>query len=128
MTMIVSAIAAGMAYTARTETLSSQSYTTMTHARYGAESGLAAATNYLLSTPVRRTLAPGTATDPLTNYNTGFAPSPRHRRRRVGLQSGVPLKRRVSRATPGLELSGQRRRHGISARRRTARWRWATAR
>src|SRR5215203_789516 len=35
MTMIVSAIAAGMAYTARTETLSSQSYTTMTHARCG---------------------------------------------------------------------------------------------
>ena len=73
LTMIVSAIAAGMAYTARTETLSSQSYTTMTHARYGAESGLAAATNYLLSTPYA-TLAPGTVSDPLTNYNTGFAP------------------------------------------------------
>jgi Tfp pilus assembly protein PilX len=73
LTMIVSAIAAGMAYTARTETLSSQSYTTMTHARYGAESGLAAATNYLLSTPYAL-VAPGTATDPLTNYNTGFAP------------------------------------------------------
>ena len=51
MTMIVSALAAGMAYVARAETLSSQSYTTMTQARYGAESGLAAATNYLLSTP-----------------------------------------------------------------------------
>ena len=73
MTMIVSAIAAGMAYTARTETLSSQSYTTMTHARYGAESGLAAATNYLLSTPYAN-LAPGTVSDPLTNYDTAVAP------------------------------------------------------
>ena len=60
MTMMVSALAASMAYVARTETLSSQSYTTMAHARYGAESGLAAATNYLLSTPYAVT-APGPA-------------------------------------------------------------------
>jgi hypothetical protein len=49
MTLIVSALAASMAFVARTETLSSQSYTTMAQARYAAESGLAAATNYLLS-------------------------------------------------------------------------------
>jgi hypothetical protein len=73
MTMIVSALAASMAYVARTETLSSQSYTTMAHARYGAESGLAAATHYLLSTPYAVT-APGTGPDPLTNYNTNFSP------------------------------------------------------
>jgi hypothetical protein len=73
MTMIVSALAASMAYVARTETLSSQSYTTMAHARYGAESGLAAATNYLLSTPYAVT-APGTGTDPLTNYDANFLP------------------------------------------------------
>ena len=73
MTMMVSALAASMAYVARTETLSSQSYTTMAHARYGAESGLAAATNYLLSTPYAVT-APGTGADPLTNYDTNVSP------------------------------------------------------
>jgi hypothetical protein len=73
MTMIVSALAASMVYVARTETLSSQSYTTMAHARYGAESGLAAATNYILSTPYAVT-APGTGVDPLTNYDTNFSP------------------------------------------------------
>jgi hypothetical protein len=73
MTMMVSALAASMAYVARTETLSSQSYTTMAHARYGAESGLAAATNYILSTPYAVT-APGTGADPLTNYDTNFSP------------------------------------------------------
>ena len=73
MTMMVSALAASMAYVARTETLSSQSYTTMAHARYGAESGLAAATNYLLSTPYAVT-APGTGPDPLANYDTNFSP------------------------------------------------------
>lgn len=73
MTMMVSALAASMAYVARTETLSSQSYTTMAHARYGAESGLAAATHYLLSTPYAVT-APGTGADPLTNYDRNFSP------------------------------------------------------
>jgi hypothetical protein len=73
MTMMVSALAASMAYVARTETLSSQSYTTMAHARYGAESGLAAATNYILSTPYAVT-APGTGADPLTNYDTNYSP------------------------------------------------------
>ena len=73
MTMMVSALAASMAYVARTETLSSQSYTTMAHARYGAESGLAAATNYLLSTPYAVT-APGTGPDPLTNYDANVSP------------------------------------------------------
>ena len=73
MTMIVSALAAGMAAVARTETLSGQSYTTMTQARYGAESGLAAATNYLLGTPYA-TVAPGTVGDPLTNYDRTLTP------------------------------------------------------
>ena len=73
MTMMVSALAASMAYVARTETLSSQSYTTMAHARYGAESGLAAAAHYLLSTPYALT-APGTGLDPLTNYDASVSP------------------------------------------------------
>jgi hypothetical protein len=73
MTMIMSALAAGMASVARSETLSSQSYTTMTQARYGAESGLAAASNYLLSTDYA-TVAPGSATDALANYDRTLSP------------------------------------------------------
>jgi hypothetical protein len=73
MTMIVSALAASMAYVARTETLSSQSYTTMAHSRYGAESGLAAATNYLLSSNYQAVM-PGTASDAMTNYTTSVSP------------------------------------------------------
>ena len=71
MTMMVSALAASMAYVARTETLSSQSYTTMAHARYGAESGLQKAANYLMNsyTPP----ATGGA-DPLTNYDMTKSP------------------------------------------------------
>src|SRR5215218_112567 len=73
MTMIVSALAASMAYIARTETLSSQSYTTMAHSRYAAESGLAAATNYILSSNYRAVM-PGTATDPMANYTITVSP------------------------------------------------------
>src|SRR5690349_8916064 len=73
MTLLISAIAASMAYVARSETLSSQSYTTMAQARYGAESGLAAATHYLLSTPYLAA-APGSAADPLANYNITTSP------------------------------------------------------
>jgi hypothetical protein len=78
MTLLVSALAASMAFMARTETLSSHSYTTMAQARYAAESGLAAAANYLLSTPYQ-TVAPGSAADPLTNYDMTLSPV-----RRVG--------------------------------------------
>ena len=101
MTMMVSALAASMAYVARTETLSSQSYTTMAHARYGAESGLAAATNYLLSTPYAVT-APGTGADPLTNYDTNVSPVRR-------ANAAVVL----SSVGGRLELPGQCRRHGV---------------
>ena len=73
LTVIVSAVGATMAYVARAESLSSHSYSTMAHARYGAESGLAAATNYLLSTPYAVT-APGTGGDPLANYNSAVSP------------------------------------------------------
>lgn len=73
MTLMVSAVAASMVYVARTETLSSQSYTTMAQARYAAESGLAAAANYLLSSQYDA-LAPGSAGDPLVNYDMGVSP------------------------------------------------------
>ncbi|CAN5637494.1 hypothetical protein BH24ACI4_BH24ACI4_30680 [soil metagenome] len=73
MTLIVSALAASMAYMARTETVSSQSYTTMVQARYAAESGLAAAANYLLSGEYAA-VAPGTAGDALSNYTIAVSP------------------------------------------------------
>jgi hypothetical protein len=72
-TLIVSALAASMTFMARSETLSSHSYTTMARARYAAESGLAAATHYLLSSAYAA-VAPGTASDPLSNYNTTVSP------------------------------------------------------
>jgi Tfp pilus assembly protein PilX len=73
MTLIVSAVGASMAYVARTETASSQSYATMAQARYAAESGLASAAHYLLSSTYEAQ-APGTAGDPLANYDTNAAP------------------------------------------------------
>lgn len=73
MTLLVSALGAAMVHVARTETLSSANYTSMSQARYAAESGLAAAANYLLS-DAYETVAPGTAGDPLSNYDTNVSP------------------------------------------------------
>ena len=73
MTLIVSALAASMTFVARTETLSSQSYTTMAQARYAAESGLAAAANYLLSSQYGDQ-APDTPADSFGNYDTLMSP------------------------------------------------------
>jgi hypothetical protein len=77
MTLLVSAVAASMAYVARTETLSSQSYTTMAQSRYAAESGLASAAHYLLSSTYEAQ-APGTAGDPLANYDINASPVTRN--------------------------------------------------
>lgn len=73
MTLLVSALGAAMVQVARTETLSSGSYTSMTQGRYAAESGLAAATNYLLSNAYR-SVGPGTSGDPLANYDMTVSP------------------------------------------------------
>lgn len=73
MALMVSALGAAMTYVARTETESSASYTTMAQARYGAESGLAAAANYLLSSAYTD-VAPGSLVDPVLNYNLETSP------------------------------------------------------
>jgi Tfp pilus assembly protein PilX len=73
MMVIVSALGAAMVHVARTETLSTANYTSMSQARYAAESGLAAAANYLLSAGFEA-VAPGTAGDPLSNYNLTASP------------------------------------------------------
>lgn len=67
--VVLSVMAVSLMFVAQTETWSSLNYRTMTQARYGAESGISAAANYLTSTAYKN-VAPGTATDPLTNYNT----------------------------------------------------------
>lgn len=66
----VSAIGGSMIVLSQTESLASANYRMMSQARYGAESGVHAAINHLLNTYV----APGTAGDPLSNYDTTVSP------------------------------------------------------
>ncbi len=72
MVLIVSVLGASMISVGRTETLSSLNYKSMSQARYGAESGLHSAINYLLYTyPATE---PGTPGDPLAGYDTTVSP------------------------------------------------------
>ena len=77
MMLMVTALGAAMVSVARTETLSSGSYTSMSQARYAAESGVAAATNYLLSSAYAA-VGPGTGGDPISNYNITVSPVTRN--------------------------------------------------
>ena len=70
LTVILSLIASSLVVVARTETMSTLNYKTMSQGRYGAESGVHAAANHLLYTYA----APGTALDPLANYNVTVSP------------------------------------------------------
>ena len=68
---LLSVMGASIMFLAQSETWSSLNYETMTQARYGAESGLNAAANYLVNTYT----APATGgSDPLGNYNTATSP------------------------------------------------------
>lgn len=82
MVVMVSALVAGMVHVARTESVSSASYTSMSQARYAAESGVAAAANYLLSSAYEGVM-PGTAGDALANYSLTLSP--------VTLAGGQPI-------------------------------------
>lgn len=62
--LVLSVIAVSLMFVSQTETWSSMNYRLMSQARYGAESGLNEAANYLMYTYT----APGTGTDPLSNY------------------------------------------------------------
>jgi hypothetical protein len=70
MVLAASVIGASLIFVAQAETLSSMNYRLMSQARYGAESGVHTAANYLLHTYA----APGTAGDPLANYDTTVSP------------------------------------------------------
>jgi hypothetical protein len=68
--MVLSAVAVSLIFLANTETYSSMNYRLMSQARYGAESGVHKAMNYLFNTyPI-----PGGAGDPLTNYDMTKSP------------------------------------------------------
>ena len=68
----MSVIAASLMLLSQTETYSSMNYRLMSQARYGAESGVHITTNYLLYTYPAS--APGTAGDPITNYDITKSP------------------------------------------------------
>src|SRR5262249_62153497 len=63
--LAASVLGSSLIFVTQTETLSSMNYRLMSQARYGAESGVHSAANYLLNTYV----APGAAGDPLGNFN-----------------------------------------------------------
>lgn len=68
--LAMSSIGASMVVLSQTESYGSQNYRMMSQARYGAESGVHRAINYLLNTYT----APGGAGDPLSNYNMDVSP------------------------------------------------------
>ena len=71
MVMAMSLVGASLTFVSRNETLSSMNYQTSTQSRYAAESGVSAATNYLLNTYV----APSAAgADPVAAYDTTQSP------------------------------------------------------
>lgn len=68
--MTMSVISASLLFLAQTETYSSMNYRLMSQARYGAESGVHKAVNYLLNTYT----PPGSVADPLANYDMTTSP------------------------------------------------------
>ena len=71
MVMTMSLVGASLTFVSRNETMSSMNYQTTTQTRYAAESGVAAATNFLLNTYV----APSDGgADPIANYDTSQSP------------------------------------------------------
>ena len=71
LTTAMSVIAASLMLLSQTETYSSFNYRLMSQARYGAESGVQMAANYLLYTYVPPVENPA---DPIANYNTNVSP------------------------------------------------------
>jgi Tfp pilus assembly protein PilX len=80
LTLILSLIGSSLMFVARTETLSSLNYKTMSQSRYAAESGLHVAANYLMFTYA----PPGTPADPIAEYNTNSSPVTR-------VSNGLPV-------------------------------------
>lgn len=68
--LVLSVMAVSLMFLSQTETWSSLNYRLMSQARYGAESGVNRAVNYLVYTYT----PPGTAGDPIANYNMNASP------------------------------------------------------
>jgi Tfp pilus assembly protein PilX len=68
--LVLSITAAAMMFLSQSETWSSLNYRLMTQSRYGAEAGLHAAANYLMTTYPQ----PGSVSDPITAYNMTLSP------------------------------------------------------
>jgi Tfp pilus assembly protein PilX len=78
MVLAMSVLGATLMFVSQTETASSMNYRMMSQARYGAESGIHQAANYLLG-PAYTAVQPGTATDPFNPdfpgvYTTNVSP------------------------------------------------------
>ena len=73
MTLALSVLGTSLMFVSKTETLSSHNYRLMSQARYGAESGVHVASNYLLSTAYSGVM-PNTAGDAWANYDTTKSP------------------------------------------------------
>jgi hypothetical protein len=71
MVMTMSLVGASLSFVSQNETLASRNYQTTTQTRYAAESGVAAATNYLLNSYVSPTVG---GADPITAYDTTQSP------------------------------------------------------
>ena len=75
MLAVLSVIAASLMAVSTADTASSTNYRLMTVARYGAETAVHRAANYLMSNAYAA-VEPGSGTDPLTNYNLAGTPDP----------------------------------------------------
>src|SRR5262249_31776659 len=77
MVLAMSVLGTTLMFVSQTETASSMNYRMMSQARYGAESGIHQAANYLLSAAYTN-VEPGTATDPFNPfpgvYTTNVSP------------------------------------------------------
>jgi Tfp pilus assembly protein PilX len=69
--LVISVMAVSLMFLSQTETWSSMNYRMMSQARYGAESGLNKAANFLMSGSYT---APGTLADPIGSYNPNASP------------------------------------------------------
>jgi hypothetical protein len=72
MVLAVSVVTGSLVMVARSEALSSTSYTSMSQVRYGAESGIHAAANFLMNTYASPSAA--SATDPFAAYDMSGSP------------------------------------------------------
>lgn len=76
MMLAMTVMGTSLMFVSQTETLSSHNYRLMSQARYGAESGLHKAANYLLSSAYMSAMpsSTGSTGDPFTNYDPNVSP------------------------------------------------------